>query len=58
MTSDLKVLKFSTMRVHPEAIVELKAGEELFRKKRGTKPAHSEAIKMATAAWIRELKAA
>ena len=58
MDSNLQEPKFSTMRVHPDAIVKLKEGETLYRRKKGAKPHHSDALRMAVDAWIRELKAA
>ena len=51
-------VKFTNMRVHPDSVDKLKEGEAIYKRKNMVKPNHSEAVKMAVAAWIRELKAA
>jgi len=50
--------QFTTMRVHPDSVEKLKVGEALFQKKNRVKPTHSDAVRMAVDAWLRELKAA
>jgi hypothetical protein len=50
--------KKTTMRLQPDAVDKLREAEALCQKKRGILPDHSEALRLASAAWIRELKAA
>jgi hypothetical protein len=50
--------KKTTMRLQPDAVDKLREAETLCSKKRGVRPDHSEALRLASAAWIRELKAA
>jgi hypothetical protein len=48
----------TTMRLEPDAVDSLRAAEVLCEKKLRIKPDHSEALRLASAAWMRELRAA
>lgn len=49
--------KKTTMRLEPDAVDALREAEKLCQKKLRIKPDHSEAMRLASAAWTRELKA-
>ena len=45
------------MRLEPDAVDSLRAAETLCEKKLKIRPDHSEALRLASAAWVRELRA-
>ena len=49
--------KKTTMRLEPDAVDSLRAAETLCEKKLKIRPDHSEALRLASAAWVRELRA-
>jgi hypothetical protein len=45
----------TTMRLEPDAVDALRQAENIAEKKYQFRPNHSEAMRLASAAWIREL---
>jgi hypothetical protein len=48
--------KKTTMRLEPDAVNALRKAEALCKRKLHIRPDHSEALRLASAAWIRELE--